>query len=28
MIFLAVFSINIIGEGLRDAIDPKTNKIQ
>jgi peptide/nickel transport system permease protein len=28
MIFLTVFAYNIIGEGLRDAIDPKTNKIQ
>jgi peptide/nickel transport system permease protein len=28
MIFLTIFAYNIIGEGLRDAIDPKTNKIQ
>ena len=28
MIFLTVFAYNIIGEGLRDAIDPKTNKLQ
>jgi peptide/nickel transport system permease protein len=27
MIFLTVFAYNIIGEGLRDAIDPKTNKL-
>ena len=28
MIFLTVFAYNIIGEGLRDAIDPKTNKLE
>jgi peptide/nickel transport system permease protein len=28
MIFLTVFAYNIMGEGLRDAIDPRTNKIQ
>jgi peptide/nickel transport system permease protein len=28
MIFLTVFAYNIIGESFRDAIDPKTNKIQ
>jgi peptide/nickel transport system permease protein len=28
LIFLTVFAYNIIGEGLRDATDPKTNKIQ
>lgn len=28
MIFLTVFSYNIIGEGLRDAIDPNLNKLQ
>jgi peptide/nickel transport system permease protein len=28
MIFLTVFAYNIIGEGLRDAIDPKTNKME
>lgn len=27
MIFLTVFAYNVIGEGLRDAIDPKTNKV-
>ena len=27
MIFLTVFAYNIIGEGLRDAIDPRTNKV-
>jgi len=28
MIFLTVFAYNIIGEGLRDAIDPRTNKAE
>jgi peptide/nickel transport system permease protein len=28
MIFLTVFAYNTIGEGLRDAIDPKTNKME
>jgi peptide/nickel transport system permease protein len=28
MIFLTVFAYNIIGEGLRDAIDPRTNKVE
>jgi peptide/nickel transport system permease protein len=28
MIFLTVFAYNIIGEGLRDAIDPRTNKME
>lgn len=28
MIFLTVFAYNIIGESFRDAIDPRTNKIQ
>jgi len=28
LIFLTIFAYNIIGEGLRDAIDPKTNKLQ
>jgi peptide/nickel transport system permease protein len=28
MIFLTVFAYNIIGESFRDAIDPKTNKIE
>jgi peptide/nickel transport system permease protein len=28
MIFLTVFAYNIIGEGLRDAFDPKTNKLE
>ncbi|HVS71595.1 MAG TPA: ABC transporter permease [Phycisphaerae bacterium] len=28
MIFLTVFAYNIIGEGLRDAIDPRLNKIE
>ncbi len=28
MIFLTVFSYNIIGEGLRDAIDPRTNRVR
>lgn len=28
MIFLTVFAYNIIGEGLRDAIDPRLNKIR
>jgi len=28
MIFLTVFAYNIIGEGLRDAIDPQLNKTQ
>jgi peptide/nickel transport system permease protein len=28
MIFLTVFAYNIIGEGLRDAIDPRLNKVE
>ncbi len=28
MIFLTVFAYNIIGEGLRDAIDPRLNKLE
>jgi peptide/nickel transport system permease protein len=28
LIFVTVFAYNIIGEGLRDAIDPRTNKIE
>jgi peptide/nickel transport system permease protein len=28
LIFLTVFAYNIIGEGLRDAIDPRTNKVE
>jgi peptide/nickel transport system permease protein len=28
MIFLTVFAYNIIGEGLRDAIDPRLNKME
>jgi peptide/nickel transport system permease protein len=28
MIFLTIFAYNIIGEGLRDAIDPQLNKLQ
>jgi peptide/nickel transport system permease protein len=28
MIFLTVFAYNLIGESFRDAIDPKTNKLQ
>jgi ABC-type dipeptide/oligopeptide/nickel transport system permease subunit len=28
MIFLTVFAYNIIGEGLRDAIDPRLNKTE
>lgn len=28
LIFLTVFAYNIIGEGLRDAIDPRLNKVQ
>ncbi|HVT81368.1 MAG TPA: ABC transporter permease subunit, partial [Phycisphaerae bacterium] len=28
MIFFTVFAFNIMGEAMRDAIDPKTNKIQ
>ncbi len=28
MIFLTIFAYNIIGEGLRDAIDPKLNKLE
>lgn len=27
LIFLTVFAYNIVGEGLRDAIDPRTNKV-
>ena len=28
LIFFTVFAYNIIGEGLRDAIDPKLNKLE
>jgi peptide/nickel transport system permease protein len=28
LIFLTVFAYNLIGEGLRDAIDPRTNKVE
>lgn len=28
LIFLTVFAYNILGEGLRDAIDPRTNKVE
>lgn len=28
LIFLTVFAYNILGEGLRDATDPKTNKVE
>jgi peptide/nickel transport system permease protein len=28
LIFLTVFAYNILGEGLRDAIDPRTNKVR
>ena len=28
LIFLTVFSFNLIGDALRDAIDPKLNKSQ
>jgi peptide/nickel transport system permease protein len=28
LIFLTVFAYNILGEGMRDAIDPRTNKVE
>ena len=28
LIFLTIFSCNIIGEGLRDALDPRLNKMR
>ena len=27
MIFMTVYAYNIIGEGLQEAIDPRTNKV-
>ena len=28
LIFLTIFAYNIIGEGMRDAIDPRLNKAE